>query len=387
MSADAASTRLCRACLALLGATLLLTPSQSLAAGNPIAEGRAELHLDRHLLGQLEGARAKVVPRGQSISTSSSTFVFGVTGGALDPTTGAGTFDLADGIAVKRGRRAVGIREITVETSAGFLVAKVGGKKMRLGLFKAVDSTREGFGVAVSIASIDLSGSAARRLNQALDLEGRARLHGGEPFGSMHTTTQPSEVQLLPGSGYAELALEKGESGFDKLAPRGTFYGAIRPALLYHTSFWNPGPAPWYFYFTFPAVGGWIAPDGSRGEIELPGGLTVERAYQSSPVVRLERIVVNLGTGYVDADASREPAPLPTTGRAPVLIATERPTATVDQAERKFTIHVPPTMLTANLAASLNETFLASPPPPSPESLLSAGDGLGEGLSITAVAR
>lgn len=368
-----------RVCLPLAVAAILLTPSHSVAAANPIASGRTELQLGRHLLGQLEGVRGKVIPKGQAIAISSSTFVLAVAGGALDPTNGAGNLTLSDGIAIKRGRRAAGIRDITVETSAGFVVAKVGGKKMRLGIFKSVTSAREGFGVSISIGAVDLSGAAARKLNEVLHLDGRARLRGGQSFGSLAATTQPGAVELNPSSSDGSLATAEGYVAFDKLRAREAFFGRLVPLIPHYSYFPTYNGLPTAVTFYIPSVSGWIAPDGSSGEVELAGGIALEGWSRSpKPIVRVQRIVLNLADKTLSADLSREPVPLSVAGRTPILTATEGVSVEVDAAARTFSIHAPTLALSAAFAGALNETFQASPPPPSPEAILTAGDPLGD---------
>jgi hypothetical protein len=231
---------------------------------------------------------------------------------------------------------------------------------------------------------VDLSGRAARRLNEALALEGRARLHGGQALASMQTTTQPSAVELLPDSGIATYDFGEGDSAYSKLSSREVLVRSGPPIVLFHESWGLGKPTPLGYDFIFTRVGGWISPDGSTGELDLPGGLDLLLPYWPKPMFVLGTFVLNITGRSLDAELLRTPTPAPTPGRNPILTATEGVNVlSVDPTTRTFLIQVPALALTEAFAATLNETFMKSAPA---ESILVAGDRLGR-MSLSLIAR
>jgi hypothetical protein len=174
---------------------LVWAPAAS-AASDPLASGSTTLTLNRGLVKKLKRNGVRILKVG-SATVRGRKATFPVTGGSLDPTTGAGTVNHSGGIKFKRGKRNVALKNFVVDTTTASLSGRVGKRSQKIASTKGVTFTRNGFGVDVKVSNLKLTGKTAKALNKKLGLKGKKRIKA-KSLGASASTTQPSTVTVLP---------------------------------------------------------------------------------------------------------------------------------------------------------------------------------------------
>jgi hypothetical protein len=147
-------------------AMLALAPLAS-AASNPIAKGTTTLNINSGFNKKAQKAGIKVTAvKPASIKGTKATFT--VTGGSVEPTTGAGTVTHSGGLKIKWGKKSVALKAFEINTTSKTLTASVGGKKVKFATLGGLSSARLGFGNSISAKSLKLTGAGANALNSKL---------------------------------------------------------------------------------------------------------------------------------------------------------------------------------------------------------------------------
>jgi hypothetical protein len=263
------------AMVAALFALLAFAPLAS-AASDPVSSGTTTLTLNKGFSKTLKKHGIKVLKVSPG-TVKGSKVTLPISGGSLDPTTGLGTVDQSGGIKFKAGKKTAVLKSLVLDTTAKSLSGKLGNKNLKIASVAAFTATREGFGVAVGVSKLKLTGKAAKELNKKLGFSNSGKKAKGKraaaskaaalPFkanqvlGSSSSSTQPATVGVLPGGNAAlqtELPTVKkfGEVlvTFVPIAPA-TESAAIPPL------------------FEFPIGGGTIGPSATAGTVQTIGGV------------------------------------------------------------------------------------------------------------------
>lgn len=310
------------AVVAALAALLAIAPFAS-AASDPLASGTTTVKLNKGLVNKLKKSGVKVLKLSPG-SVKGGTVTLPVSGGSLDPATGLGVVEHSGGFKFKAGKKSASVNTLVLETTTGALNAKVAGKSMKLATAKGVTVTRNGFGANVSIASLKLTGKAAKQLNKKLGFtgqkknNGKAKGHkraaaskvvqppfkGNQVLGGSTSETQPKTVTVLP-AGDATLALSA--SALQKLnnvgphepGKPGPF--AVKLSTIAPTSVLSAGPPP---TLGFPISGGTMSPTASSGILQTSGGLELVQSLEGAPPPGTRGVTtLTMGNIWVDLGA------------------------------------------------------------------------------------
>jgi hypothetical protein len=298
------------AMVAALVALLALAPLAS-AASDPLASGTTTVNLNKGFFKQLKKSGVKVL-KVKPGTVKNRTVTLPVSGGSLDPTTGAGTVEHSGGIKFKRGKKTATVNTLILDTATASLSAKVAGKSMKLASVRGVTIARNGFGANVSISALKLTGKAAKQLNKKLGFTGqkkgkgkgkgnkraaasktkkvKAPFKGNRSIGAATSETQPKTVAILPG-GKASLNTDKATVEKFVLAPPAGFGVKIEPIAP------TEADASFPPVLSFPIGGGTIAPDASSGIVQTIGGVKLVQtvAPEKTTTMTLGNIWVDLG--------------------------------------------------------------------------------------------
>jgi hypothetical protein len=380
------------AVVAALTALLAFAPLAS-ATSDPLSSGTTTLTLNKGFFKKLKKSGVKVLKLSPA-TVKSRTVTLPVSGGSLDPITGLGTIEQSGGIKFKAGKKSAPVNTLVLETSTGALNAKVVGKTMKLASVKGVSVVRNGFGANVSVASMKLTGKAAKQLNKKLGFtakkksSGKGKGHkrasaskakavqppfkGNQVLGGSSSETQPKTVAVLP-TGNATLALSNealkklklvgpevppasGEHPFEvKLAP-------VEPTKVIALS---PVTA------AFPISGGTIGPTATAGVLQTAGGLRLTQNLEAlgpngkgETTLTMGNIWVDLAakTASVEVTIANPKTPelnLGNLGRASIAdINLTGATITSDPTTRTVSVQNASATLQAVTAATLNQVFV-----------------------------
>jgi hypothetical protein len=316
-----------------------------------------------------------------------------------------GTVEHSGGLKFKAGKKKAPVNTLVLDTATASLNAKVAGKSMKFASVKGVTLTRNGFGANVSIASLKLTGKAAKQLNKKLGLTGKKGKNkkqtaalkplfkGNRALGSASSETQPKTVALLP-TGSATLALSA--SALQKLnnvgphppgAP-GPF--AVKLSTVAPTTVVSPGPPP---TVAFPISGGTLSPTASAGILQTAGGLRLVQSLEAAPPPGT-RGVTTLTMGNIWVDMAAKTATVEVTienpktpeanlgnlGRSSIAdIQLTGATITADPATRTISVQNATATLQVVTAETLNSVFITpiEKATGAPQEKFAAGDPLG----------
>jgi len=379
------------AVVAALAALLAFAPFAS-ATSDPLASGTTTINLNKGFVKKLKKSGVKVLKVSPG-TVKNRTVKLPVSGGSLDPTTGAGTVEHSGGIKFKRGKKTATVNTLVLETATSSLKAKVAGKSMKLASVKGLTFARNGFGTNVSISSLKLTGKAAKQLNKKLGFTGKqkkkAPFKGSKVLGASTSETQPKTVAVLPG-GNATLALSA--SALQKLnnvgphPPEEPGPFAVKLAPVAPTSVVSAGPPP---TVAFPIGGGTMSPTASSGILQTLGGLTLtqnlEAVGKGITVLTMGNIWVDMGakTATVEVTIENPKTPeanLGNLGRSSIAdIQLTGATITSDPATHTISVQNASATLQAVTAETLNSVFITpiEKATAEPQEKFAAGDPLG----------
>jgi hypothetical protein len=215
---------------------------------------------------------------GKGLKVRPHSLTLPITGGNLDPVTGAGKVVAAGSFKAKRGRSKakVKITSLTFGGSGGVgsIAAKVGKNNVsNFGTLSGGTVARAGFGATISnvTATLTSKGLAALR-GKGGGHKSAAAAKGGIPLGTVSATTVPQTVQVLPGG---TMVLKTDPGLVTKLLAH--CIDALPTASPPGASPIAPGTEDMMGAFTFPVTGGSVAPDLTAGEVITGGGQKITK--------------------------------------------------------------------------------------------------------------
>jgi hypothetical protein len=309
-----------------------------------------------------------------------ATLALPVNTGQLDPTTGAGSIQTNRGFSARSGGRKTKVK-ITLVTlgangGAGKMDAKVGKRKVK-GFAKLSGGTltRDGWGAKLGGVSARLGSKGAKAL----------RIKAGKPLGTVSVSSVPQTVEVLPG-GTLVFEAEVATFGFKLFAHciDGTSGGvAVIPPAVQSGSVGE--------VFTFPVIGGSIAPDFSGGAVKSAGGQSLIKNLGMLPAgctgppplgTRLDQtdFQAQFDVKGLAANATLPTGPIGLAVLGELDLAAAATSADVNT--KQVSVTDAPVRMVSLAAATLNGVFPNGSPSPSAE--FTAGDLLGHvSLNIT----
>lgn len=387
------------AVVAALAALLAFAPFAS-ATSDPLASGTTSITLNKGLFKKLKKNGVKVL-KVSPATVKNRTVKLPVSGGSLDPITGAGTVEHSGGIKLKRGKKTAAINTLVLESATSSLKAKVAGKNMKLASVKGYTFARNGFGTNVSISALKLTGKAAKQLNKKLGFTGKKKnkqgkkvavkplFKGNQTLGASTSETQPKTVAVLPGGKASLLTNEATVKKFATpigLGGLGVEIKTTPPAETEATA------NPFTPRLLFPIGGGTIAPDANGGTVQTGGAVTLHQVLgpEKETTMTLSAIYIDLSTkvATVEVNVSSTVDPkinLGPLGRSSIAdLNLTGATIKSDPAAHTVTVENAVATLQEVTALTLNSVF-GSPLEAKaiPYEKFAAGDGLGT-FSFTA---
>jgi len=285
----ARGTKLSAGVLAAALVALLAFAPLAQAAPDPVGSGSATVPLNKGFTKYLKTFGIKV----QKVSPAKlkgQKLTLPVTGGEVDPTTGAGTVTLGGGLQFKAGKKKAPVKGLVLNTKKKELIAKVAGKKMKFASIGGYSFARNGFGLNMTIKKLKLTGKAAKQLNKKTGYaKGKPKpFIGGKLLGKAKAEEQPATVTIVPGGNVtfnADLGL------LNKLADVETEANVIAPTT-----------AGGVGVFLLPLTGGSISPTGTAGVVQTGGGLLLTQKLPTGPSTALET-EITLGNMWLDLSA------------------------------------------------------------------------------------
>ena len=305
---------------------LALAPAAS-AARVDVAGGDTTVRVDRGTLSALTGAGVAVAPTGAARATGRKVR-FPISGGRLDPATGAGRVDHRGGLRFSRNGRSLKVTRFRIQ--GRYLSALAGGDRVRILRLRAGGAVvrRTAITTTVSGVRLELTRTAARALNAALGTHLFAR---GIVLGTGRVHARLAELFVEDGS--TSLAVDP--SAAAALASQGIAPGLIAPAAA------NPDGS-----LAFPITRGRVDAETFAGLIRHSGGLSLTKG---STRVELTRFDIGI-------DGSPQLTALVGGSRVPILNL-DLSGLTQDVDGLGVTLGNVRATLTAEAAAALNQAF------------------------------
>jgi hypothetical protein len=277
-------------------ALLAFAPLAS-AASDPVASGSTTLTVNSGLFNKLKKSGVKIA-KVSPAKLKGKKATFTVTGGTIDPATGIGSVTLGGGLKFKAGGKSATVKKLSLDTSKKALNGNVAGKKMKLASIKGFTTTRNGFGVKLTLKTLKLTGSAAKQLNKKLGFTGKSKskakgkvvqppFKGNQVLGTGSSEVQPSTVAVKP---VGNLTFAGNPTLLEKLKNVEVKVETIPPT----TASAN--------VFTSPITGGTIGPTGTAGVVQSGGGLRLVQVLPTSPTTAITT-KITLAAMYVDLSA------------------------------------------------------------------------------------
>ncbi len=380
------------AVVAALAALLAFAPLAS-ATSDPLASGTTTINLNKGFFKKLKKSGVKVLKLSPG-TVKNRTVTLPVSGGSLDPTTGAGTVEHSGGIKFKRGKKTAKVNTLVLDTTTSSLKAKVAGKNMKLASVKGLTFARNGFGTNVSISSLKLTGKAAKQLNKKLGFTGGKKgkgnkrastskttqppFKGNQVLGGSTSETQPKTVAVQAGGKANLLTDEATVKKFSTpiaLGGLGVEIKTVPPAETEATA------NPFTPRLLFPISGGTIAPDANAGTVQTTGAVTLHQvlAPEKETTMTLSAIWVDLNTKVATAEVRVESTVDPkinlgALGRSSIAdLNLSGATIKSDRSAHTVTVENAVATLQEVTAATLNSVFGT----PIGKAPFAKGDGLG----------
>jgi hypothetical protein len=299
---------------AALVAMLAIAPLAS-AASDPIKSGTTTLTINGGFSKSAKKAGIKITPvKPSKIKGNKATFA--VTGGEIEPTTGAGTVTHSGGLKITWGKKSVTLKSLTVDTKKKSISAKVGGKTVKVASLAGTSTARLGFGASVSAKKVKLTKAGAKALNSKLTpapTKTKVKKNGKTivktvkvkpPFkanmvlGASNTEVEPETVAVLP---TGSMVFTGDPTLLAKLADVKTELVVIPPTIAAAN------------VFTSPLSGGTISPLGTSGTVNSAGGLILTQVL---PVPGSPSITTKITLGSIGVDLSAKTASVEVIGES-----------------------------------------------------------------------
>jgi hypothetical protein len=299
---------------AALVAMLAIAPLAS-AASDPIKSGTTTLTINGGFSKSAKKAGIKITAvKPSKIKGNKATFA--VTGGEIEPTTGAGTVTHSGGLKITWGKKSVTLKSLTIDTKGKSISAKVGGKTVKVASLAGTSTARLGFGASVSAKKVKLTSAGAKALNSKLTpapTKTKVKKNGKTivktvkvkpPFkanmvlGASSTEVEPETVAVLP---TGSMVFTGNPTLLTKLNDVETKLVVIPPT----TAAAN--------VFTSPLSGGTISPLGTTGTVNSSGGLVLTQVLPTSATTA---ITTKITLGSIGVDLSAKTASVEVIGES-----------------------------------------------------------------------
>jgi hypothetical protein len=299
---------------AALVAMLAIAPLAS-AATDPIKSGTTTLTINKGLSKKAKKAGIKITAvKPSKLKGTKATFA--VTGGTIEPTTGAGSVNHSGGLKIKWGKKSVTLKSFTIDTTGKSLSAKVGGKTVKIASLAGTSTARLGFGASVSAKKVKLTKAGANQLNKKLTpkpTKTKVKKNGKTivktvkvkpPFkanmvlGSSNTEVEPETVAVLP---TGSMVFSGDPTLLTKLNDVETKLELLPPTTAAGT------------VFTSPLSGGTISPLGTSGTVNSTGGLRLSQTLPTGPTTA---ITTKITLGSIGVDLSAKTATVEVIGES-----------------------------------------------------------------------
>ena len=309
---------------AAVAAMLVLAPLAS-AASNPIAKGTTTLTINSGFNNKAKKAGIKVKAI-KPATLKGTKAAFTVTGGQIEPTTGAGTVTHSGGLKITWGKKSVALKAFEINTSNKSLTASVGGKKVKIATLGGVSSARLGFGNSISAKSVKLTKAGANALNKALTpkptkMKVKVKKNGKTIVKTKTVKTQPAfKANMVLGKTTTEVEpttdnvlatgnlTYAGDSGlFTKLTDVGVKIETISPTSVNGTT------------YTSGISGGTISPLGTSGQVNSSGGI---KLVQQIPGTSFSTTIT---LGSIGVDLAAKTATVEVNGESNVEVEGKKP--------------------------------------------------------------
>ncbi len=299
---------------AALVAMLAIAPLAS-AASDPIKSGTTTLTINSGFNKKAKKASIKIAAvKPSKIKGTKATFA--VTGGEIEPTTGAGTVNHSGGLKITWGKKSVTLKSLTIDTKGKSISAKIGGKTVKVASLAGTSTARLGFGASVSAKKVKLTKAGANALNSKLTpapTKTKVKKNGKtivktvkvQPFfkanmvlGASTTEVEPETVAVLP---TGSMVFTGDPTLLTKLNDVETKLVVIPPT----TAAAN--------VFTSPISGGTISPLGTSGTVNSSGGLVLTQVLPTSATTA---ITTKITLGSIGVDLSAKTASVEVVGES-----------------------------------------------------------------------
>jgi hypothetical protein len=311
---------------AAVAAMLVLAPLAS-AASNPIAKGSTTLTINKGFSKKAKKAKVKFKAL-KPAKLKGTKAIFTVTGGSVEPTTGAGTVTHSGGLKVKWGKKSVAVKGLEINSQKKILTAKVGGKKVKLAKLAGLSSARLGFGNSITAKKVKLTGAGAKALNKKLTpkpkkvkvkkkgktvvktVKTKPFFKANQVIGKTTTEVEPTTDNVLAAGAMVYVG---DPTLFAKLKDVGVEVQFIPPTTVAGTT------------YTSGISGGTISPLGTSGQVNSAGGIKLVQVIPGttfSTAITLGSIGVDLAakTATVEVNGESNVEPEPGTGKKPLNV-------------------------------------------------------------------
>jgi hypothetical protein len=288
---------------AALVAMLAIAPLAS-AAPDPIASGTTTLTINGGFANKAKKASIKItaVKPGKIKGTKAT---LAVTGGEIEPTTGAGTVTHSGGLKITWGKKSATLKSLTIDTKGKTISAKVGGKTVKVASLAGTSTARLGFGASVSAKKVKLTSAGANALNKALTpAPTKVKVKKKGKTITKTVKVKPAfKANMVLGASITEV-----EPQTVNVTPTGSMVFTGDPTLLTKLNDVEtklvviPPTTAAANVFTSPLSGGTISPLGTSGTVNSAGGIVLTQVLPTSATTALTT-KITLGSIGVDLAA------------------------------------------------------------------------------------
>ena len=309
---------------AAVAAMLVLAPLAS-AASNPVAKGSTTLTLNSGLANKAKKAGIKITAiKPATLKGTKATFT--VTGGSIEPTTGAGTVTHSGGLKITWGKKSIALKAFEINTTKKTLTATAGGKKVQIATLGGASSARLGFGNSISAKSVKLTKAGANALNKALTpkptkTKVKVKKNGKTVIKTKTVKAQPAfKTNMVLGKSTTEVEPKTdnvlatgtmtyaGDSGlFGKLKDVGVVVETISPTTVNGTT------------YSSGISGGTISPLGTEGQVNSAGGIKLVQKIEGTP------FSTTITLGSIGVDLAAKTATVEVNGESNVEVEGKKP--------------------------------------------------------------
>ncbi len=314
--------------VATAGALGLTAPAH--AATVELGSGSTKLKLDRGTARALDALGVSVSPVSPARAAGGS-IRFPISGGAINPATGAGVIEHSGALQLRAGTTRVRLVDPRIAVGKrARLSVRVGGKRLHAFLLslRHAKVTRRGLDTRISRVGVVLSAKGAAALNQAFGVHAFAR---GLRIGTATVNAKPAQLAFRGGS--TALALDPGTAA--ALTSLGVTAAPAAPATARADG-----------SLVFPITGGKVDIKTLAGAIRHSGGITLSKG---STQVTVERFVI---------ETAPSPKLTAAVGNARIDLATlELSAAQTSVNGRRVRVSGVVAKLTQGAADALNQAF------------------------------